>query len=272
MKLTGFTYDYVSISPARQIGEHAHPQWELSHVICGGGIRTIGDCTAPMEDGEIILVPPNIPHVWRFDPAVTDVDGNISNISVFFSTELLDGLAALFPELSAMVNRIKLQHEAVSYKGRAYEYIRALLLAMRGLTSLARLPKFMELLQAVSDLDDCESAGRNNVLSRAEERFEKVRVYCNCNYARHISLEDMAAYVGMNKSAFCTFMRKHAGVTLSEFVNDIRLRRAQEMLEHTDDSISSIAYNIGFSNVTYFNRLFRNRYGCTPKEMRMVKQ
>ena len=59
MNRPGFTFDDVSVSPNRQIGHHSHPQWELYLVI-----YTIGDHAEPMEEGEIILIPPNIPHVW----------------------------------------------------------------------------------------------------------------------------------------------------------------------------------------------------------------
>lgn len=57
-------FDDVCLTPDRQIGRHSHPQWELSHVICGAGTRTIGDLTEPMTENEIILIPPNIPHEW----------------------------------------------------------------------------------------------------------------------------------------------------------------------------------------------------------------
>lgn len=98
--------------------------------------------------------------------------------------------------------------------------------------------------------------------------MEKVRIYCACNYTRSISLGEIAAHVGMNRSAFCTFMRRQTGMTLSEYINDIRLRKTMELLRFTDENISSIAYEAGFSNVTYFNRLFRARYGCNPKTIR----
>lgn len=268
MNKPAFIFDDVCVSPDRQIGKHAHPQWELSHVICGAGTRTIGDLTEQMNEGEIILIPPDIPHVWQFDHSHTDANGNIANLTIFFEQATLDRLTFALPEITGAINKLKSYTEALSLGGEAYNKVYDLLMAMRGITPSARVPKIIEILQTIADADNCVSAGRNNTLSRAEQRIECVRAFCNCNYAREISLEEIASHVGMNKSAFCTFMRRHVGKSLSEFVNDIRLERAMEMLRHTDKNISDIAYDTGFANVTYFNRLFRNKYNRTPKSVR----
>lgn len=73
----------------------------------------------------------------------------------------------------------------------------------------------------------------------------------------------------MNKSAFCTFMRNHAGTSFSEYLNHIRLERAKDMLCNTDHIVSEIALDCGFQNVSYFNRLFKKQFNRTPKEIRI---
>lgn len=269
MSSSAFIFDDVCVNPDRQIGRHSHPQWELSLIICGAGVRTIGDCSEPMTQGEIILIPPNIAHVWEFDPTHTDHDGNIANITVFFDTETLDSLALIIPEFGAVINKLKSVSEAIKISGEAHCKVNELLMSMRGMIPEARVPKSIELLRTIADADNSVSVGRNNALSRTERRLEKVRTFCNCNYAREISLDEISAYVQMNKSAFCTFMRRHAEMSFSEFVNNIRLQRAREMLCNTDKNVAEIAYDTGFVNVTYFNRLFRRKYKCTPKSMRI---
>lgn len=268
VKTKTFLFDDVCVPPDRQIGLHSHADWELSYVICGAGIRTIGDCTEPFRQGEIILVPPDMLHVWRFDPGITDSDGNIANISVFFDPMLIGRMIELFPEIAGPLERIAELRQAVCYSGTVYHTILNLLLSMRGLSARNRLPKMMELLIAISDMTESRYTGRDNLMSRIEQRLEKVRVYCACNYARHITLDQLSRHVGMNRSAFCTFMRKNTGMTLSEFVNRLRLERAREKLLHTDCNISEIAIDCGFQNISYFNRLFRSHYGCTPKSIR----
>lgn len=268
MKSPAFTYDDVTVSPAQQIGRHASSNWELSYVLVGSGVRTIGDSTECFDRGEVILIPPDIPHEWKFGTEDTDEAGNISNICVFFAPALLDGLRDMLPELRAAIERLQGLDGAVSFAGAALERIRSLLLAMRGRTAEARLPLMLELLVVLAYADGTRCVGRNTALRKVEQRLEKVRVYCACNYAREITLADVAAHVGMNKSAFCTFMRRNAGVSLSEFVNGIRLEHARDRIVNTDDSIAGIAFDSGFSNVTYFNRLFRARYGCTPMSLR----
>ena len=268
MSPLAFTFDDVCITPDRQIGRHSHPRWELSLVICGVGKRTIGDLTEPMEEGEIILIPPDIPHVWEFDPSHTDSEGNIANITLFFETSTLDSLAIIIPELEGIVSKLRTCTEAISFKGDAYNRVYGLLMSMRGLTPASRVPKMIELLIAMANAEKSVSAGKNNVLSRRQQRLENVRIYCSCNYARDVSLDEIATYVGMNKSAFCTFMRNDAGMSFSEFMNSFRLERAMDMLRHTDKNISEIAYDCGFANAAYFHRLFRKKYHCTPKSAR----
>lgn len=268
MKNPAFTFDDVCIPPQRQIGLHSHPRWELSHVVCGAGVRTIGDHTEPFAEGEVILIPPDIPHVWRFDGAVTDTDGNIANLSVFWDSALLPAMAELFPEIASAVAGLESLDHAVSYRGERKATILRLLNAMRGASPRHRLPMMVELILVLSDVADTAFAGRKTSLTRAGQRLEQVRVYCACNYARNISLDEMSRHVGMNKSAFCTFMRHSLGTTFSDYLNGVRLERARDRLFSSDCSIAETALDCGFRSVTYFNRLFRRKFGCSPKELR----
>lgn len=268
MESNAFLYDDVRISPELQIGMHSHSRWELSYVEYGSGTRTIGELTEKFTAEEIILIPPDIPHVWRFKPGVTDARGNIANISVFFNSGILSAMLSIFPEIKESLARLQSLQQAVSYVGETHRKIQRLLLAMRGMTPEKRLPKMIELLIAASDTAAGIYAGRNNILTHGELRLEKVRIYCACNYSRPVTLDEMSRYVGMNKSAFCTFMRHNAGMTFSDYLNNMRLERACDKLTHTDLGIAEIATDCGFQNVTYFNRLFRKKYGCTPTYFR----
>lgn len=263
-----FKYDDVCVPPERQVGKDSHPQWELSYILLGKGEREIGDCRVEMEEGEVVLIPPDIPHVWMFDPAHTDKEGNIANISVFFESKMLTRIGTLFPEYEDVIRTIMEQREAISYTGESLLRIRSLLTEMRNRTAPGRLPIFLELLRVISLTDTCVSAGSIDHADKIEHRYEKIRVYCRCNYARNISLEEAALHVGMNKSAFCTFMRRYAGMSFTELLNSVRLRKASEMLLDTDRTIASIAYDVGYSNVAYFNRLFKKKYKQTPGQMR----
>lgn len=268
MNNSAFIFDYVHVVPDRQIGLHSHTKWELSHVILGEGMRTIGDTTEPITEGEIILIPPSIPHVWKFAPDVTDSNGCVTNQTLLFDSNTLEELASILPEFRECVNKILDQREALSYSGHKRDRIATLLYSMRGESNAKRIPHIMELLTIIADTDSTREVGHNNIRDRIMQRLENIRIFCSCNYMRDISLNEIAAHIGMNKSAFCTFMKRQTGKTFSEYLNGIRLERAVERIKYSEDNISDIAYAVGFANVTYFNRLFRAKYGCTPKSMR----
>lgn len=83
-----------------------------------------------------------------------------------------------------------------------------------------------------------------------------------------MTLEDIASYVGMNKTYFCLFFKKHYGTGLIEYVNSMKLDMACAMLLKSDASIADIATQCGFRTVTYFNRVFKAAKGVSPKEYR----
>lgn len=268
MNNSAFIFDYVHVVPDRQIGLHSHTKWELSHVILGEGLRTIGDMTEPITEGEVILIPPSIPHVWNFNPDTTDSNGCITNVTLLFENHTLEELATILPELKECVDKILSQKDALSYSSEVSDKIAAILYSMRVESDAKRIPHIMELLTIIADTGSTREVGHNNVRNRIMQRLENIRTFCSCNHMRDISLDEIAALIGMNKSAFCTFMKRQTGKTFSEYRNNVRLQHAVERIKFSDDNISDIAYSVGFANVTYFNRLFRAKYGCTPKSMR----
>lgn len=86
-----------------------------------------------------------------------------------------------------------------------------------------------------------------------------------------ISLEDIAAEVGMNRSAFCSYFKKCKGITFSQFVTQYRLNTACELLKHSQKQISEICFIVGFNDVPHFNRVFKKQKGISPKEYRKLE-
>jgi AraC-like DNA-binding protein len=90
-------------------------------------------------------------------------------------------------------------------------------------------------------------------------------------YADPHTLEEVLQLAAMSKASFAREFRHYTGFTFTEFLNRVRLDHARRLLLASDDSISTIAYAVGFSNLSHFNRLFRRVYGRPPSEMRSAE-
>jgi AraC-like DNA-binding protein len=92
--------------------------------------------------------------------------------------------------------------------------------------------------------------------------------YIYCNYHEDISRENLAAHVGLSPSYFGRLFKIHTGRKFGDYINDLRVRRAAELLRSTDRVIIEIAFEPGFESLRTFNRVFMNTTGKTPSEYR----
>ena len=101
-----------------------------------------------------------------------------------------------------------------------------------------------------------------------DERKEKIERYISTNLFDKVSLEEVAAYLGMNRTYFCLFFKRHYGKGFADYLNDLRVDKAASMLLQGDRQISEIAKECGFKTAAYFTRAFRRSRGMTPGEYR----
>jgi AraC-like DNA-binding protein len=97
----------------------------------------------------------------------------------------------------------------------------------------------------------------NAVVSRITEQLD-----------HPLSAGRIAAELGMTESRFSRFFRRATGNTFTDFVNRVRINRACQLLMESDRPITEICYDVGFNNVSNFNRRFLDIKGMTPREFR----
>ncbi len=95
--------------------------------------------------------------------------------------------------------------------------------------------------------------------------------YLAQNYHRQITLEDIAQYFNFHPAHIIRCLKKEFGITPNKALNGIRIENAKKMLVTSDLSINKISFCMGFSTPTYFNRVFKEYTGQTPKEYRAEK-
>ena len=261
-----YSYDHVRLAPDKQIGRHSQPGYELSYIITGCGERMLGSITESFKEGEVVLVPPRIPHQWRFDREAVDSEGCIENITFHFPASFPEDLARLFPELAPAMLRILNLTEAVLYIGEARNRLVQLLVDMESASGPERIALIASLMEAMSFLDNVSEVSSFTPAGSPQQRMEKVRIYVSCNFARKILLEDIAAHVGMNRSAFCSFFRQQTGKTFISWLNEYRIEKACEMLSGGDMRVGEAATAVGFESLPHFTRTFRQLKGMPPTQ------
>lgn len=266
-------YAHVHLDPREQIGLHQQPTWELSYVVCGQGTRTIGDRVEAFSPGEVVLVVPEMAHQWDFDLDKTDARGKIENYTVVFHSDMLEQLPLIFPELEEMSRRlseIKQEGSLQFLYGTANE-ICDILVRMEKETEAERLASLLQILVLVSESKESQIVGRFVLPTLAEDRLKEIDIYISCNYKRDISIEQIAAHIGMNRTSFCSFFKRQKNETFITYLNKYRMGIACYLLGNQELSISDVCYQSGYNDIPYFTRLFKKMQRMSPSEYRKNK-
>ena len=99
-------------------------------------------------------------------------------------------------------------------------------------------------------------------------RINEVFIYIQNYFKQKIPLQKAASLIHLSESAFCKYFKRVSGKTFSDYVNDVRLSYACQLLIETDKPIARIAYESGFGSISYFNRVFRKKKSITPNTLR----
>ena len=114
------------------------------------------------------------------------------------------------------------------------------------------------------------SSGADANLHRHLSALDELRAYLQENYARPISLEDMALRMHMSKYHFARLFQAYAHTSPYAYLTDLRINAAREMLHMSDASVHEIGEQVGFGDCNTFIRLFKKRCGVTPARYRQI--
>lgn len=253
---------------------HYHGEYELNLIVHGKGSRRIvGDHMETIDDLELVLVGHNLPHGW-LTHEYTWKEGRpeIMEITIQFHRDLLDEKFLLRNQLYFIRSMMEKSGRGISF---SQETIERILPRLQSLGEKNGFDSVLELLSILHDLSISRnmrilsnSAFTDNSINYNSRRIEKVYAYLRDYYDRDISLDDVSKLAGMTSVSFSRFIKKRTGKTFVESLNDIRLGHASRLLIDTPQTIAEVAGKCGFNNLSYFNRVFKNKNGCTPREFR----
>ncbi len=265
-----FIFEHVHVAWHEQVTLHQQQTWELSYILAGSGVRVIGDKMEAFSAGEVILVPPNLPHGWSFDESVADAEGKIENITIIFTEIFLENCKAAFPELQEVISDVQWHRHAIRFRDEALRKLQDLLRSMIAETDVERASSMIRLLVllAAPGGRNTSDAGRFIREDKKAKRLQQVYLYMMNNYQYDITLDEVAQVVGMEKSSFCVFFKKMTDKSFFAFLTEYRIESSCQMLLNTNATVSEACLASGFRDVPYYNRVFRKLKGMTPTQYR----
>ena len=230
----------------------------------------VGDTLYHLEPDAILIIPPGDIHEILMPPPVGIRFVYMMNIT---SISKLRSFSGIQPILSS-----PLYLTAETYP-RIYDDIYNILLQIRSeyfnenefaeltIQSLL-LNMFVKLGENRSQEKDLFSKSRPAKQHEYIQRFNAALEYIDTNYTEDITLEYLADQIGFSKHHFSRLFKQYTDYNFSDYLCIRRIKAAEDLLGDTSYSITEVALNSGFSSISTFNRIFKQRKGITPSEYR----
>ena len=251
---------------------HFHITCQLTLILDGKGTRFVGDNIERFEEGEIVFLGSNIPHVFRNDPAYYEPDSKLvaRAIHAFFMPDFLGEKFWKLPELAPINKLLEQAERGIKVTGKTNLIVGEKLQRMLELEGFARMIELFNILQilaASSDLELLASSVVNQSLKKSDSsKINDVFNYVMHHFSEQIKLDDVAAVASMSPTAFCRYFKKNTKKTFSEFLNEIRIGHACKLITEEKYPIAEVAFLCGYKNISNFNRRFKTIMGVTPSE------
>jgi len=252
---------------------HHHPEFELHLIRRGQGKLLAGDYIGPFRAGHVALIGPNLPHDWIGDLAPGEhVPGR--DVVLQFDGEALLKLASALPELGELRELFANARRGMEFTGATAARAATMIEAVGAARGLERLTRFLQLCDTLAKApvrdrhvlaSPCYAPALDD---RSAERIAKAFDYLLAELTGDIRLGVAAERVGMSEAGFSRFFKRVTGHGFVDLMRKLRVQRACRLLMQTELSVADICFEVGYGNVSNFNRHFLHEMAQTPSEYR----
>ena len=261
------TKNFLPAGPAST--QHFHDEIELLYITKGSFSCTSNGKDYLSEEGDIYFINSRVPHS-------TDrlTDGTYSMLLQFSPDVFSDFASGAARYLSRFIN-ISKDPVVVFKKGDPLTdeltgYLKSILNEYSSRENSFELYIKSHLCAITAFLS------RNEILTDSSVFFGGKNIskmmpaltFIDEHFSQPITLDEVSTTINRDPSYFCRLFKKTTNSTFTEYLNFVRICKSEKMLTGTDMSVSDISYRLGFSSVSYFNKIFRKYKNCTPTEYR----
>ena len=251
---------------------HLHPEFQISYVIRGSGTRFIGDNVQTFKEGDLVLTPPNLPHLWRSDAAYFKEGSKLKTraMVIYFDHELISQTLLCREEFYALKKLVKNASRGMIFYGdtpiKVYRLMQKIA-SKKGFRRIIKLLEILEVMATSESFDLLSSPGYTSTFNTDDaKKIQLVYEYVMKHFTSKIELQEVAALLNMTTTSFCRYFKPRANKTFTQFVNEIRIGHARKLLLEDNFNISQISYECGFNTLSNFNRQFKSIVKMSPHE------
>ena len=251
---------------------HCHIEYELNFTEHASGVRrVVGDSEEIIGDYDLVLITgKELEHVWEQHECVSK---DIREITIQFSPTLFSQSFIDKNQFSSIRKMFERAQCGLCFPMQAimkvYNWLDKLASEEQGFYAVINFLRILYELSLYEDARILSSSSFAKIETFSDSiQVQKVQKYITEHFREEIRLNTLAHIAGMSPVSFSRFFRLRAGKTFSEYIIDIRIGFASRLLVESTRNIAEICYDCGFNNLSNFNRIFRRKKGCSPKEFR----
>ena len=252
---------------------HYHPEFEVKLIDQGDGLFFCGDYIGKFQPGDIGIFGKELPHLFLSDNRFfkEDSEEKCRSIYIQFNEDILPHEYKQMSDFKTIHHLLSKAERGIVLPSKGNSKLIELIHSlpeMQGFEKVTGLYTILNILGESSGHTVLASNNYRNSEISLDSACQKVLYYINTNYQQEITLEKLADVACMERTALCRKFKKVTGRTIIDFLNEIRIGHACQLITHTDLTISAIAYDCGFQNMAHFYSLFKAHTNHTPKSYR----
>lgn len=257
--------------PFRTVRWHFHPEYEIHLVVATSGRFYIGDHIGDFGLGQLIMTGPNLPQNWISDIRPGEIIPCRTEVIQF--PESFVEQARAFPEMDSVQTLLERSRRGLLFDDATSRAVRPLMRALIEARGVRRLGLFFQILDLLAHAPKSQVlASLSFVLDMqraGESDMNRALAHLRRNLLDPVSETELARLTGQSVSAFSRSFKRHTGTTLVRYRNQMRIDLACHMLLSDPDArVADICFDVGFSNLSNFNRHFLKLKGMAPSEFR----
>ena len=252
---------------------HFHKEYELVLIDRTEGTRFIGDKVNFIKESDLMLIGPNIPHLYRNTEDYYQNKGLIARSSfIHFTDDFLGHSFFNLPEMKLVRKLLDRSSLGLEILGKSNVYVKQRLAEMEPLAPAQKLLKLLDILVHLSTSKDLETVLSRSFIANNANDADKINTvfqFILKNFKNEIYIEEIAEKLNMSIASFSRYFKHHTRKTFSNYVTEIRISHSCRLLMEGNHSISEICYQSGFENLSNFYRHFKKHTGLIPKDYKV---